>query len=184
MKRFCIHPLNVQIPGKEIFPSCHWCHWSLPVWHETSKRKLTMTVVLFSDETRIPTLKAWWRKYSVQKVTRTFCSMCRGSLGGRSGMHWAGTNWSGRTELVEVNQRMKMPTGMLEMFCKIMLCSIWFDWIGFMQKNLQEVGIQKLNCPARSPDLNPTEHVWDMLKRGIRRRSPAPRSLEELKVAT
>ena len=32
------------------------------------------------------------------------------------------------------------------------------------------MGIQTLDWPARSPDLNPIEHVWDMLGRNVRQR--------------
>nr|KAG5712395.1 hypothetical protein BaRGS_023974 [Batillaria attramentaria] len=34
--------------------------------------------------------------------------------------------------------------------------------------------------PARSPDLNVTEHVWDMLQRAVRDRQPPPNNVAEL----
>ena len=48
---------------------------------------------------------------------------------------------------------------------------------------LEEVGINKMNWPACSPDLNPIEHVWDMLGRSVRGREVAPASIHELRLA-
>ncbi|UYV75360.1 hypothetical protein LAZ67_12003630 [Cordylochernes scorpioides] len=40
-----------------------------------------------------------------------------------------------------------------------------------------------MDWPARSPDLNPIEHVWDALGRRIGARHPSPRTLVELRTA-
>ena len=48
---------------------------------------------------------------------------------------------------------------------------------------LQEVNIPQIEWPPLSPDLNPIEHVWDMLGRRIRGRVPAPMTLNELQGA-
>ncbi|GFU27601.1 transposable element Tcb1 transposase [Trichonephila clavipes] len=40
-----------------------------------------------------------------------------------------------------------------------------------------------MDCPAYSPDLNPIEHVWDMLGRRIAARQPPPTCLPEIQRA-
>lgn len=48
---------------------------------------------------------------------------------------------------------------------------------------LEEVNIPQMEWPPLSPDMNPIEHVWDALGRRIRRRVPAPMTLNELREA-
>ena len=52
------------------------------------------------------------------------------------------------------------------------LMSIWKEWIY----------IQRMTWPANFPDLNPIEHAWDALGRGIAMRQPPPRTILELKI--
>ncbi|KAJ4442484.1 hypothetical protein ANN_04070 [Periplaneta americana] len=42
---------------------------------------------------------------------------------------------------------------------------------------------ESIPWPARSPDMNPIEHVWDMLGRRVENRRPRPESLQELRRA-
>ncbi|GFS74846.1 transposable element Tc3 transposase [Trichonephila clavipes] len=46
---------------------------------------------------------------------------------------------------------------------------------------LEMENIQRMSWPANSPDLNPIEHVWDMLGRQIAALSHPPSSVTELK---
>ena len=44
---------------------------------------------------------------------------------------------------------------------------------------LGEKGIDAIDWPACSPDLNPTEHCWDMVDRRVRGREHPPRTVWE-----
>lgn len=48
---------------------------------------------------------------------------------------------------------------------------------------LVEVNIEKLDWPARSPNLNPIEHAWGFLKRTMKGRHSVPETLNALRIA-
>uniref|UniRef100_A0A673Y821 Tc1-like transposase DDE domain-containing protein n=1 Tax=Salmo trutta TaxID=8032 RepID=A0A673Y821_SALTR len=50
---------------------------------------------------------------------------------------------------------------------------------GVCQQFLQEEGIDAMDWPARSPDLNPIEHIWDIMSRSIHQRHVAPQTVQE-----
>ena len=52
-----------------------------------------------------------------------------------------------------------------------------------VQQFLQENNVDHLDWPARSPDLSPIEHVWDILGQRVRQRVPRPRTLQALGAA-
>ena len=45
---------------------------------------------------------------------------------------------------------------------------------------LQQQGVVRLDWPARSPDMSPIEHVWDVLGRRVRAHNPPAANLQEL----
>ncbi|KAK6313289.1 hypothetical protein J4Q44_G00166360 [Coregonus suidteri] len=51
---------------------------------------------------------------------------------------------------------------------------------GVCQQFLQEEGIDAMDWPASSPDLNPIEHIWDIMSRSIHQRHVAPQTVQEL----
>ena len=40
--------------------------------------------------------------------------------------------------------------------------------VRFIQKCFFEIGVEQLDWPAQSPDLNPIEHIWDELEHRLR----------------
>ena len=48
---------------------------------------------------------------------------------------------------------------------------------------LADNNVSVLPWPAVSPDMNPIEHVWDMMKRSIRKLNPRPRTVPQMECA-
>jgi transposase len=48
---------------------------------------------------------------------------------------------------------------------------------------LQSEAVTSVSWPAMSPDLNPIEHIWDMLGRRIQAREPPVQNILQLEAA-
>lgn len=157
--------------------------------------------VLFTDESRFclrsPDGRGRvWRRRGERYAECTFSP--RVSFQGGSVMVWAGISMEARTELYLV------PRGSLnaDRYINEILEDYVVPYAPFIMDNfllmhdnarphvarivmeyLTQVNIPQIAWPARSADLNPIEHVWDMLGRRIRKRVPAPKTLDQLRAA-
>ncbi|UYV69889.1 hypothetical protein LAZ67_7001107 [Cordylochernes scorpioides] len=146
--------------------------------------------VLFSDESRF-SLNTDSRRVFIWREP----GICYHPKGG-SLLVWAGISSSRRTPLhifsggTLTAQRYKDE--ILEPYLRPYRDQIGHNLI-FMDDNarphrarlvneyLQSENIRRMDWAARSPDLNPIEHVWDALGRRIGARHPSPRTLVELR---
>ena len=118
--------------------------------------------------------------------------------GGGSVLVWAGISFESRTELVLIENgsltSVRYVENILNEYVGPFMATLGADAVfihdnarphtGRIVRNyLQEVNINCMEWPARSPDLNPIEHAWDEHGRCVRQRNPPPITLRELKTA-
>ena len=162
----------------------HWRErqWRRVIWTDESRFKLMRT------DNRIRVWREPNQEWLKENVTETL------TAGGGSIMVWAGINYSGRTNLV---------------ICKNVTGTVYKDilqnhLLPFAHQSLGEssnlllmddnatphrcrvvkdfkdgMGIRTLRWPSKSPDLDPIENLWNILKTRVARRNPM--NLEELR---
>lgn len=156
---------------------------------------------LFTDESRFKLfhndgrLKVWRSREQRYKAN---CMVRKVPFGGGSVNVWGGISLYRRTELVSFQNRtvtsQRYVDDILQPVVVPFAQQIGNDFIlmddnapphraRVVQNFLEDHGIQRMNWPARSPDLNPIEHIWDQLDRRVRNRVVAPHTLEQLEEA-
>lgn len=157
--------------------------------------------VLFTDESRFCLRspdgrhRVWRRqgeRYGPATVTE------QRNFWGGSIMVWAGISYDGKTELhILVERSLNANSYITDILQEYVVPFAPFIGDNFilMHDNarphvarcvgeyLLEVGIEVMDWPAWSPDMNPIEHAWDELGRRVRSRVSLPQTLNDLKTA-
>uniref|UniRef100_A0AAZ3PB74 Tc1-like transposase DDE domain-containing protein n=1 Tax=Oncorhynchus tshawytscha TaxID=74940 RepID=A0AAZ3PB74_ONCTS len=169
------------------------------LWAQTHRRwnRQDWQKVLFTDESRFHLTRGDGRICVYLRRNECYteaCNLERDRFGGGVlFMVWGGVSQHHRTELVVIAGNLKavryrddilLPhvVPFLQAHPDMTLqhdnatshtaCSV-FDF-------LQDRNVSVLPWPAKGPDLNPIEHVWDLLDRRVRARAIPPRNIREL----
>lgn len=156
--------------------------------------------VLFTDESRfklhfndgrIPVYRRQGERYVDANVVE------HDHFGGGSVMVWGGISMTGRTDLVVVDGNLTGQRYRDEILAPVVLPFLRaMPGQAVLQDDnarphrarivtawLQQNRVNRMEWPALSPDLNPIEHVWDMLGRRVYARVPPPANLDQLRNA-
>ena len=156
------------------------------------------TPVLFTDESRF-CLDFTDKRQFVWKMSKErfhYLNVAEHDRYGKgSVMVWAGISVNGKTDLYVVENgtltAVRYCNEILDPFVRPYAGAIGPVFI-LMDDNarplrahvtnayLERETVVRMDWPARSPDLNPIEHVWDMLQHAVSARPVQPRTLQEL----
>lgn len=157
--------------------------------------------VLFTDESRfclnmVDGRKRVWRRTG-ERFNQNLITECE-SYNGGSVMVWGGISMNGKTPLhvfplrqsmtaliyIDILQQYVLPRAELVGNNFILMQDNARPHTAAIVRNfLEATDITTLQWPARSPDMNPIEHLWDELGRRVRSRQRPAENLAELAYA-
>ncbi len=156
-----------------------WCRqhqpWNLDMWRN----------VLFTDESRFCLRKLKSRVKVWRRRRECFADCCVNTVtafGGGSILVWGGISLTSKTRLVIIEENVNAINYRDDILQPVAIP--YLKSLGpnaTLQDNnahphrariigefLHDAGVQRMEWPANSPDLNPMEHMWDQLGRKVR----------------
>ena len=183
----CI-PLTQQHRQAKLTWAQQHATWTIADW----------TPVLFTDESRFcldmtDRRQRVWRRRNQRFLNAHIAQHDR--YGGGSLMVWAGISVQGKTDLHVLQNgtltAVRYRDEILDPIVRPYAGAIGPQFIlmddnarphraHLVDRCLDNESIERMEWPSRSPDLNPIEHVWDMIGRAVYARVNPPRTLAEL----